>query len=152
MRCAQFLLDAAAFLLPHLIQAIEHFADPGHHRRFERSILGIAGGIERAGNAQDHVEIGFGGHGKLTGRSPKCRDVGAYQRAIQRQRFAAAALQAERDFDVAAGNFFFEQAAQLHFERVGARGQTKMQIEKTVVHRLQRKREGKVAVALSEES
>jgi len=31
-------------------------------------------------------------------------------------------VQAERDLDVSAGNFLFEQAPELHFERVGARG------------------------------
>ncbi len=38
---------------------------------------------------------------------------------------------------MAAAHFFFEQAAQLHFERVGARGQAEMQIQKTVIDGLQ---------------
>ncbi len=144
---AQFLLNAAAFLLPHLIQAIERFARSGHHGGCKRSVLRISGRIERAGDSQDGVEIRLGGDGKLTRRRSKRRDVSADQRAIQRKRLAASALQTQRDFDMPAGNLCFEQAPQLHFQRVGARGQTKMQIEKTMVHRFQREREGKLPVA-----
>ncbi len=94
------------------------------------------------------LRSGSAGTPNSRGRCAKSRDVSAYQRAIQREGFAATALQAERDLDVPAGNFLFEQPAQLHLERVGSRRQTKMQIEKTVVHRFQREREGEMSVAL----
>ena len=58
---AQFMLNASAFLLAHLIQAIEHLARSRHHRRLDRIIVRILGRIERARNAQDDVEIGFCG-------------------------------------------------------------------------------------------
>ena len=117
---AKLALDASAFLLAHLIQAVEHLASPSHHRRLERSLFRVARRIKRAGNAQDDVEIGLGRNAKLTGRRSKRRDVSAYQRTIQGKSFTASALQAERYLDVSTGNFLFEQAAKLHFERVRA--------------------------------
>ena len=60
---------------------------------------------------------------------------------IQRKRFAGGALQGQRDLDMTAGNLFLEKPAKLHLQGIAARGQTEMQIEETMVHGLQGKRE-----------
>ncbi len=145
---AEFALNAAAFLLAHLIQTIEHFARAGHYRRLKRSILRVACRIEGTRNAQNRVEVGLGGHRKLCSRCPKSRDVSAYQGTIQRKGFVVSALHVERNLDVPTGNLFLEQAPKLHLKRVGTRGQAEVQIEETMIYRLQRKREGQVTIAL----
>src|SRR5580704_1138930 len=115
---AQFAFDAAAFLFAHFIQAIEYLANSCHHRRLEHSIFKSGSGVERTWNAENYVEIRLGGHGKLACRSPKRRDVSADQRTIQREGIAVGALQIQGHLDVAARDFFFEQTAEVHFERV----------------------------------
>ena len=55
---AQFADDAAAFFLAHLIQAIEGLADFCHDRRFNLAVGSFVGGVERAGNAQNGIEVG----------------------------------------------------------------------------------------------
>ena len=130
---AKFLLDAAPFLLPHFVESTEHFADSGQHRGLQRAYIRIAGGIECSGNAQNRIEIGLGRYSEFVGCGSKGRDVGAHQRTIQRERLCIATLQAERHLDVTAGNLLLQPAAKLHFERVGARRQTKVKIEKTMV-------------------
>ena len=46
-------------------------------------------------------------------------------------------------------NPFFQNAAQIHFKRVGVRRQTKVKVEKTVVHRLDGDIERRPAAHLS---
>ena len=58
---AQFALNAPAFLLAHLVQAIKRFADPRHYRRFKSSIVRLLAGFERARNSQNRIEVRFGG-------------------------------------------------------------------------------------------
>src|ERR1035438_1783206 len=140
-------LNAAAFLLPHLVQSLERFADGCHHCRLQSSIDSAACGIQCAGNAKDDVEIGFGGNTELASGRAKSRNVGAHQRTIQSQGFAATSLQAKRDFNMATRDLFFQQAPQLHLDGVGTRRQTKMQVEKSVVNGFQRKRESDTAIA-----
>ena len=58
-------------------------------------------------------------------------------------------VEAKRDFDVAANHFLFQQAAQLHFQRIGIGRQPEMKIEKTMIDRLERQREGEAGVGLA---
>src|ERR1700722_6027670 len=78
-------LNAAAFLLPHLVQSLERFPHGCHHCRLQSSIDSAAGGIQCAGNTKDDVEIGFGGNAELASGRAKSRNVGAHQRTIQSQ-------------------------------------------------------------------
>ena len=78
----EFALDAAALLFAHLIQSIQHLSNRCQDRGLQRSADSVAGRIERAGNAQDRIEIRFSWHGELRGRRAKRRDVSAHQRTI----------------------------------------------------------------------
>ena len=101
------------------------------------SLVGrIAGRIERAGNAEDGVEIGNGREGKFSRSGAEGSDVSADQFAIQRECFAAASLEVERDLNVSSRHFFFKQAAELHLERIGSGRKPEVEIEEAMVDRL----------------
>jgi hypothetical protein len=145
---AKFAFNAAAFFFAHSIQTLERITGSSHYSGLERIIGRITCRIESSRNAEDNVEIGLSGDGELSGCSPECGDISRNQRTIQRESFVIPPLQIKRDLDMAARNLLFEQPPKLHFERIGAGRQPKMEIEKAVVHRFQREREGEVTVAL----
>ena len=58
---AKFALNAAALLLPHLVQAAQRLTYDRHHRRLQSSIDRVAGGIER--DAPRLADGGAGGRG-----------------------------------------------------------------------------------------
>ena len=118
---AQFALDALAFLVPHLVEPLQRFADLGHHSNLDFPVGSVVGGIERTRNAQNCVEIGLGGQGKFGGRGSEGRNISANEFTIKSERLTRRALQAQRYLNVAARNLFLEQAAELHFKRVGPR-------------------------------
>ena len=92
---AQLAFDAAALLLAHLVQTFENFADAGHHGGFERAVSAVASESSAPGMRRMALRSGSAATRKLVGRSAEGRDVGADQRAIERQIFAAAALQTQ---------------------------------------------------------
>ena len=105
-----------------------------------------AGRIERAGNAQNGVEIGSSGKGEFRRGATKGGNVSADHCSIQRECIVAAALETEGNLDVPSRHLFLEYAAELHFERVSTGWQPEVQIEETMVHRLQGKYEGELPI------
>ena len=92
------------------------------------------------------LRSGVGRKGKFGRRGPEGGDIPAHEFAVQREGLAGRALQAQRDFNVAARHFFFQQAAQLHLQGIGAGRKAEVQIEKTMIDGLQRQRERHAAV------
>jgi hypothetical protein len=132
---AQFALNASAFFLAHLVETIESFVHPGQHCRFKIfTIRRAGGGIQRTGYPQDGVEIGLGRKRKLSRRRLKRRQISCHQRTVQRKGIAGSALQAQRNFDMPTRDFFFQQPPQLHLQRIRARRQPEVQVQKAVVH------------------
>ncbi len=50
---------------------------------------------------------------------------------------------------MSAGQIFFEQAAQFHFQRIGVGRHAEVKVEKAVIHRFQGESEAKPAISLS---
>ena len=118
--------------------------------RFQRAIGRKRCRIQRAGHAQDCVQVGLGSQAELGRRRAKCLDVAAGDLAVEREAFAAAALQVESQFHVSARQFLLQQAAQLHLQSIAVGGHAEVHVEKAVVHGLQRQGEARAsAVDLS---
>ena len=116
----------------------ERFFDSRQHRGLEFFSGFLRCRIHRSRHAQDDVQIGLAGDAELVGRRAEGLHVAGNQLAVERDAVAARVFQAQGHLDVAARQFFFQQAAQLHLQRVGIRGQAEVQVEKTMVDRLQR--------------
>src|SRR5579859_98690 len=146
---AKFAGNAAAFLLAHLIEALENLADLRQNRGLNFCLDVFVGGIESAWDAEDCVEVGLDGEGEFGGGGAKCGNVSANQFAVERESLAAGALETEGNFHVAASDLFFEKTAQLHLQRVSAGRKAEVQIEEAVIDRLQRKSERQAPVGRS---
>ncbi len=121
-----------------MIEKLFHLGQDG---RLERAIGRKSRRIQGAGQAQNCVQIRLGRQPELRRRRPKCLNVAASNLAVERETLVPAALQIEGQLHVAAGQFFFEQAAQFHFQRIAVRRHAEVHIEKAMVHRLQRQSE-----------
>src|ERR1051326_3909080 len=130
---AKFAGNAAAFLLAHLIEALENLADLRQNRGLNFCLDVFVGRIESAGDAEDGVQVGLGGEGEFGGSGAKCGNVPADQLAVERESLAAGALETEGNFHVAASDLLFEKTAQLHLQRVSAGRKTEVQIEEVSV-------------------
>ncbi len=97
-------------------------------------------GHQNAGQAKDGVEVGFSGEPMLGGGGAKSFHVGGHECVVIPCFGLLAAFEVQRDFNVAPAQLFLQQPAQLNLNALGARRQTHVEIEKTVVHALQAER------------
>ena len=117
----QFADDAAAFFLPHLIQPFQSLAYPGHDDRLNLSVGSVGSGIERTGDSQNRIEVGLYRERKLRCGRLECCNVATDNLAVKHEGLPGRALQAQRNFHVAARHFLFEQPPQLHLQRIRPR-------------------------------
>src|SRR5579871_2447323 len=146
----QFAGNAAAFFFTHLIQPVESLTDFRHDGAFDLPVGAVIGGIESSGDAQYGSEIGHSGKGKLGSSGTESSDVSANNFAIQRERFAGRALQAQRNLYVAPRHLLFQKAPELHLERIGARRKAEVQVKKSMIDGFQGKRKRQAAIGLGE--
>ena len=66
--------------------------------------------------------------------------IASHQLAIVARRSLAAAIDRQRQIDVPADQRVLERLAQLHLQRVEARGQPQLHVEKAMIHALQAQR------------
>ena len=145
---AQFALNAAAFLFTHLVEAIQCLVHLGHYCSLNVFVGADAGRVERAGYAQDRVQIRLAARENSAEAARKAAMYPPTSSRLSENVSLRRALQTERDLDVAARHFFLQQAAQLHLQRVRSGRQAEMQIEKTMVDRLQRERKANPPIGL----
>ena len=76
----------------------------------------------------------------LLARRIECRQIAGDQFAIVAGRLLRRAIDGERQLHVAADQVLLERAAQFHLQRVEARRQAQLHIEKAVIHALEAER------------
>ncbi len=131
------MLDAAAFFFAHLIQPGKRFFHSRHHRRLQFLSRFLGPGIHRARHPQNHIEIGLARNGKILGCCAERLHIPGNQLPVDRDPVCARAIQVQDHFHVPPRQFVFQHAAQLHLQRVGIGWQSKVKIEKTMIHRFE---------------
>ncbi len=121
-----------------MIEKLFHLCQDG---RLKRAVGRQGRGVERPRQSQDCIQIRLGRQPELRRRRPKCLNVTSRDLAVERETLVPATLQIERQLHVAPGQFLFEQAAQFHLQRIAVRRHTEVDIQETMVHRLQRQSE-----------
>ncbi len=144
---AQLGNGSATFFFAHVIQPRNAFFQGRGHLLLQ-SAHGVAvlGGVQGAGQLEHRVEIRFGADPELLGHFAEGPQISADEIAVDREGRAAAALQADRDLDMAAVQALFQHPAHFHLHRIEFAGQAQMEIEKAVVHRFQAESQGELIV------
>ena len=123
----------------------------GQHAGFEVTVGSWNGGIERTGHPQDGVEVRFRRDPKLRRGHAKGMHVAPDNLPVERQALPRGAVQIQGQLDMAASQFFLEPAPQLHFEGVGVGRQAEVDVEKAVIHGLEREREAEATCGFSQD-
>src|SRR5262249_17354556 len=90
-----------------------------------------------AWHAEDIVEIGIAVGPELACCFAERFHISAYQLTIEFVAYAAAAIDAQRDLHMAAGQTLFQHAPDLHLQLVCIQWETKLRIKKAMVDGLQ---------------
>src|SRR5580698_913470 len=135
---AQLVNRAAAFFLTHEVQPLDAlFQRTDNFLLQSGRRIAVFRSIHSAWKFQHGVEVGLSADAKLFGHLAEGAQVSADQLAVDSESCASCALHADGDFEVAAVQALFQKAADLDFYRVKLGGHAEMEIEKTVVDRLQ---------------
>ncbi len=115
---------APSLFLAHVIQPLDALFQSRRYL-FLQSGHGIAvfGGVQSAGQLEHRVQVRLGAHAELLGYFAEGSQIAAHQiHDSRRKRGAAAALQAEGDFDVPAVQPLLQHAADLHLHGIELAG------------------------------
>jgi hypothetical protein len=137
-------LQRLALARPHRLQLFQQRRNLAPHAFGQRGLVLVAVGavvaLQRSGQAQNGVQIRLAAQAVLLARGGEGGQVAVHQFAIVAGRLLAAAIDGERQIHVAANQVVLERLAQLHLQRVQARRQAQLHVEKAVIHALDAER------------
>ena len=149
-RSVQDRLQRLALARPHLLQLLQQRLNLPTHALGERGlILAVVRAVlalQGAGEVKNRIQIRLASEMMFLASRRKGSQVARHQFAVVAGRGLAAAINLERQIDVATNQRILERLAQLHLQRVQARGQAQLHIEKAVIDALQAERVTQLAV------
>ena len=140
---AQLALNACALFRAHTVQACDGLLGRAQHRCLVAAIpiQGGGGSHQGAGQLEHGIQIRLSRDAELLRRRAINAKISPHQLAVEREQVASRALQRQGHIQVAERHLLFQQPAQLHLQRVALCRKPHVQIEKPVVHCLERQAE-----------